>query len=111
MEAKLSNAPLRRTYTSSTNLDSGLKESFADIQLPPQDIIVRPFQASKIILTIIFTIIVTDEIMYLETDVPLAQMGKISFAQDCLLNPQQSRQDFPCISLEIGMVITQLVYQ
>ena len=44
MEAKLSNAPLRRTYTSSTNLDSGLKESFGDIQRvsKPQDIIVCP---------------------------------------------------------------------
>ena len=74
-------------------------------------IIIRPFQASKIILAIIFIMIVTDEIMYLETDEPLAQMGKISFAQDCLLNPQQSRQDFPCISLVIMRVITQLVYQ
>ena len=32
-------------------------------------------------------------------------MGKISFVQGCLLNPQLSLRDSPCISLVIGMIM------
>ena len=107
------NTPLRRTYTSSTNPDSGLTNhlqinNIAILQWVLIHTIVRLLTSCSF-LTIIFISLVTDELMYLGKDELPVQMGKISFVRGCLSSRRLSLQDSPYICLLLIISICQHV--